>query len=83
LRRVEYRHGLRAAMGVAYGISVAALVPSLLDTARHDRHPIARIEREARAVDAELGGPLDWSRLGSFREVGVYYGMARELDFER
>jgi hypothetical protein len=80
VHRVEGRQGLRRALTIAYVAAAAALVPSLLEAVGHDRHPVARIERQVRAVAAAHPGPIQWPALGDYTEAEVYYGLARELD---
>lgn len=81
--RLTARLGAAKATRVMLACSAAALVPSVLDAWRHDRHPVARIERQARTLDAATGPAVDWARIGTHTEPEIYYAIARTLDIGR
>jgi hypothetical protein len=60
-----------------------ALVPGLFEAARHDAHPIARIERQARELEHAIGASTDWETIAGRSEPEIYYAIARALDRSR
>jgi len=62
------------------GLAALALAPGLVEATMHDRHPIARIERQARPLEAAVGPSIDWSTIAAKSEAEIYYAIARTLD---
>lgn len=81
LKAIAKRKGERAASMAALAVSALALVPSAYLATRHDRAPIARIERQARELDRAIGNTVDWQKLGAASEREIYYAQARTLDW--
>lgn len=81
--RLQTSSGERFTEGLVLMLAAAALVPSLFEASMHDRHPIARIEREARPLEAAVGPAIDWGAIGRLSEPEIYYAIARTLDTGR
>jgi hypothetical protein len=79
VRRLEANaHGRIVAR--VLGVAAVALLPGLVEAAMHDRHPIARIERQARPLEESVGPSIDWSAIAARSEPEIYYAIARTLD---
>jgi hypothetical protein len=81
--RLEERFGAARAWAFSLGFAAAALVPSLIEAAMHDRQPVARIERQARTLETAVGPSVDWAGIGHRSEPEIYYAIARTLDTGR
>jgi len=81
--RLERGRDERALAARVVMLTALALLPGLVEALGHDRHPIARIETGARALEASVGPAIDWHSIAARPEPEIYYAIARTLDTGR
>jgi hypothetical protein len=79
VRRLEAASGSRPALFRVLAFGTVALLPGIVDVSRLDRHPIARIERQARLLDDAVGPAVDWTAVAARSEPEIYYAIARTM----
>jgi hypothetical protein len=83
VRRLDVASGEQPTTSRILAFAAIALLPGIVEASRLDRHPVARIERHARALDGSIGPAIDWASIAARSEPEIYYAIARTMDIGR